>query len=157
MNDVIWKWFTFLLISSSLLFLPTVQAALSQIRNPSEFYGKDSAYNVAAYKSSACGDIHFQAYVFRNTKGLNDKINIIGPLRDLSAIAKTNTETIDELINQVSVWIPKFYYNKFLVNPKCIIILETKINNDGKAEIRFGVAMQCTLRSQLPDMINISI
>ena len=155
MNDVICKWFSFLLISSSLLFLPTGQAALSQFLYPSVFFGKDSAYDVAAYKSSACSDIHFQVYVFRNTKGLNDKITIIGPLRDLNAIAKTNTETIDELINQVSAWIPKFYYDTFLVNPKCIIILETKINTVGKAEVRFGVAMKCTPKLRLPNPISI--
>ena len=96
-----------------------------------------------------------KAQVFYNRKGLKNEINILDPLRELNAIAKNETETIDELIEQISVWVPSLYYEQFLVNPECIIILETKINSEGRAEVRFGVAMKCTPKLQLPTTINI--
>ena len=107
-------------------------------------------YHNAANESSTC-----KAQVFHNRKGLKNEINIFNPLRELNAIAKNETETIDELIEQISAWVPSLYYEQFLINPECIIILETKINTDGKAEVRFGVAMKCTPKLRLPNPISI--
>lgn len=110
---------------------------------------------LVAYHNAASKIISYKAEVFYNRKGLKNGINIFNPLRELNAIAKDETETIDELIEQISAWVPSLYYDQFLVNPKCIIILETKINSDGKAEVRFGVAMKCTQKLQRPTTINI--
>lgn len=96
-----------------------------------------------------------KAQVFYNRKGLKEDILIEGCLRELSAISETKEESIEQLIEHVSVWIPKLYNDNFLVNPRCIIILETKINEEGRAEVRFGVAMKCTAKSQVPEIINI--
>ena len=92
-----------------------------------------------------------KAQVFHNRKGLKEEIIIEGCLRELRATSETKEESIEQLIDQVSIWIPKLYHDNFLVNPRCIIILETKINEDEKAEVRFGVAMKCTVKSQLPE------
>ena len=96
-----------------------------------------------------------KAQVFYNRKGLKEDILIEGCLRELSAISETKEESIEQLIEHVSVWIPRLYNDNFLVNPRCIIILETKINEEERAEVRFGVAMKCTARSQVPEIINI--
>jgi len=93
--------------------------------------------------------------VFHNKNGLKDDILIDGPLKELNAISKTKEESIEELIEHVSVWIPKMYSEIFLVEPRCIIILEKKINAEEKAEVRFGVAMKCTIDFQEPKIINI--
>ncbi len=93
-----------------------------------------------------------KAQVFHNRKGLKEEIIIEGCLRELRATSETKEESIEQLIDQVSIWIPKLYHDNFLVNPRCIIILETKINEDEKAEVRFGVAMKCTVKSQLPEI-----
>ena len=89
------------------------------------------------------------AKVFHNQKGLRNEISINGPLIELNAISSTKTETIDELIESISIWIPKMYSECFLVNPRCIIVLETKINEEHKAEIRFGVAMECVPKLEI--------
>jgi hypothetical protein len=47
------------------------------------------------------------------------------------------------------------YSKEFSVTPKCIIVLETKINKDGMAEVRFGVAMECTPKSHVTEVIYI--
>ena len=96
-----------------------------------------------------------KAQVFYNRKGLKEEIIIEGCLRELRATSETKEESIEQLIEHVSVWIPKLYNDNFLINPRCIIILETKINEDEKAEVRFGVAMKCTARSQVPEIIKI--
>ncbi|MGI9535569.1 MAG: hypothetical protein ACR2PB_00760 [Desulfocapsaceae bacterium] len=96
-----------------------------------------------------------KAQVFYNRKGLKDEIKIEGCLRELRAISRTKGESIEELIEHVSVSIPQLYNDNFLVNPRCIIILETKTNKEEKAEVRFGVAMKCTAKSRVPDVINI--
>lgn len=44
--------------------------------------------------------------VFDNEKGLISEIQIEDHLRELNAISKTKEETIEELIEHVSVWIP---------------------------------------------------
>ena len=96
-----------------------------------------------------------KAKVFYNKKGLKDEINIEGPLRELNAISKTNTESIETLIEDVSIWVPQMYNQRFSVSPRCIIILEKKINKDGKAEVRFGVAMECTPKFHTTKIIQI--
>lgn len=48
-----------------------------------------------------------KAKIFHNKKGLKDEIKIECPLRELSAISKSATETIEELVEQISSWIPK--------------------------------------------------
>ena len=109
-----------------------------------------TVYHNAANKNGTC-----KAHVFHNREGLRNEINIFNPLRELNAIAKNETDTIDDLIEQISVWVPSLYYEQFLINPECIIILETKINMDGRAEVRFGVAMKCTPKLRLPNPISI--
>lgn len=155
MNGIPQKLLSSLLFTPFLLFVFLNQFdthhSSQSVRVNTEFAGEESiAYHIAASRI-----ISYKAEVFYNRKGLKNEINIFNPLRELNAIAKNETETIDELIEQISEWVPSLYYEQFLVNPKCIIILETKINNDGKAEVRFGVAMKCTQRLQLPTTINI--
>ena len=91
-----------------------------------------------------------KAKVFHNRKGLKNQIEIEDPLRELNAIAKTTSVTIEELIEKTSIWIPQLYWESFSVAPMCIIILEKKINEMEKAEIRFGVAMSCYSRIYQP-------
>ena len=89
-----------------------------------------------------------KADVFHNREGLKNDIEVIDPLRELNAIAHSDTESIEELIDDITVWIPRIYYEQFLVYPECIIILETKINAQGRAEVRFGIAMECSDKSK---------
>jgi hypothetical protein len=96
-----------------------------------------------------------KAKIFHNKKGLKDEIKIECPLRELRAISKSATETIEDLVEQTSRWIPKMYRDNFSINPMCIIILEQKINENNRAEIRFGVAMRCTAKFTVPKTINI--
>ena len=83
--------------------------------------------------------------VYRNRKGLKNDIKVVNPLKELNAIARSDSESIEELIEDITIWIPKIYYEQFLVYPECIIILESKINDEGRAEVRFGVAMELSL------------
>ncbi|RZW25668.1 MAG: hypothetical protein EX260_02280 [Desulfobulbaceae bacterium] len=95
------------------------------------------------------------ADVFHNQKGLKNDIEVRKPLRELNAIAKSESESIDELIEYITIWIPRIYHEQFLVYPECIIILETKINDEGRAEVRFGVAMECSHKSKLANPVTI--
>ena len=96
-----------------------------------------------------------QTLVFHNRKGLGNEIDICDPLRELTAIAPSKAETVEELIKDISIWIPNLYYQQFMVYPTCIIILETGRNDDGKAVVRFGVAMECTYKSRIADPLSI--
>ena len=98
------------------------------MRVNTEFASEESI----AYHNATSKIISYKAEVFYNRKGLKNEINIFNPLRELNAIAKNETETIDELIEQISEWVPSLYYGQFLVNPKCIIILEKKSIMMGK-------------------------
>lgn len=90
-----------------------------------------------------------KAEIFHNRAGLKNDIEVIGPLRELNAVAKSTGQSIEELIEEITIWIPRLYYEQFLIQPGCIIILETKINEYGKAEVRFGVAMKCAPKNKL--------
>lgn len=80
-------------------------------------------------------------------------VKITGPSRKLTAITRTDTETIDELTEQMPVWAPGLHNDQFPVNPGCPIIPETKRNYEDKANIRFGVAMTCSMKHRSPEMI----
>ena len=96
-----------------------------------------------------------RADVFYNHQGLKNEIEIFEPLRELTATAKSTGQSIEELIKDITIWVPMMYYEQFLVQPGCIIILETRINAAGRAEVRFGVAMECTYRTKLANPISI--
>jgi hypothetical protein len=96
-----------------------------------------------------------KAKVFFNKKGLKDEVAIECPLRELNAISKTKGESIEELIEHTSIWIPQLYMEVFQVKPMCIIILGKKINDENRAEIRFGVAMKCSQKYSIPKTIEI--
>ena len=96
-----------------------------------------------------------RARVFHNRKGLKDEIVVFEPLRELNAIAHSEKESIEELIDDITIWIPKIYHEQFLVYPECIIILDARINDEGKAEVRFGIAMACAYKSILAKPVTI--
>ena len=96
-----------------------------------------------------------KAKIFDNKKGLRDKTIIQTPLREFNAVSETSTDTVEELIEQVSIWVPRMYWEKFSINPMCIIILDKKINTSDRAEIRFGVALKCLPRLNAAETINI--
>ena len=73
----------------------------------------------------------------------------MGPLAELRSSSKSEEETIEELIVQTSIWVPKIYRDNWGINPKFIIIFEKKINEDGMSEIRFGIAMKCVRRQPI--------
>jgi hypothetical protein len=100
-------------------------------------------------------NVPIKAKVFYNKNGLKDEIKIEDPLRELNAISKTKSESFEELVEHVSVWIPKYYMELFQVKPMCIIILGKKINDEKRAEIRFGVAMKCSKKYSLSETIEI--
>jgi hypothetical protein len=155
MNGMLQKWIFPLLLTPLLFFIflnqPDKRNNWSEANIMSVLQIKTSlADDRTEEKSGPC-----RAKIFYNKKGLKNCITIISPLRELTAIAKTETETIDELIEKISLYIPQIYYEQFLVSPKCIIILETKINDNNKAEIRFGVAMECTPKLQVLNTFNI--
>ena len=155
MNDTPSKWFSLSIITAFCLFVSLSQSAsleigksrTSMIRNSEDFF------NAPEYSSDII--ITQKVKVFYNKEGLKDEITIEGPLRELTVISTTKSETIDELIEQVAIWIPEMYSDCFLVNPRCIIILEARINEEGRAEVRFGVAMKCTPELPTPNFINI--
>ena len=86
---------------------------------------------------------------------MKDDIEVIEPLRELNAIARSDKESIEELIDHITIWIPRIYYRSFLLSPECIIVLETKINGEGRAEVRFGIAMACSDKAKLAKPITI--
>ena len=92
------------------------------------------------------GNVFPKATIFYNKKGLEDEIIIEGPIAELRSMSKSKEETIDELIEQTSIWVPKIYRDNWRINPKCIIILEKTTNENGMSEIRFGIAIKCTLK-----------
>jgi hypothetical protein len=153
MNGILKKGFLFLLFIPLLLFVFLHQADTGHNIQYVQVNAAIGGDELVAFQNSAHHIITYKAVVFRNRKGLRNEINICNPLREFNAVAKTTTETIEELIEHISSWIPRLYYEQFSVKPNCIIILETKINNDGKAEIRFGVAMECTPKLQRPKTI----
>ena len=120
--------------------LPSVESVSSDL-----FFGEHAANGIIIRKAD----------VFHNRKGLKNDIDVVKPLRELNAIAKTDSASIKELIEEITIWIPRIYYEQFLVFPECIIILESKINDQGRAEVRFGVAMECSYKSKLADPITI--
>ena len=155
MNGIIQKWLSPFLCIPLLLFVflnqgEKLHAWQNELVDADLDSEKVIVYYNAANESGTC-----KARVFHNRKGLKNEINIFNPLMELHAIAKNKTETIDELIEQISVWVPSLYYEQFLVSPECIIILETKINTDGRTEVRFGVAMKCTSKVRLPNPTSI--
>ena len=149
------KWsFPLLITALSLLLYPSQAASQKNIELP-ELKENKVSRSLSASENVSNGVAIQKAQVYYNKKGLKDEILIECPLRELNAISKTKGETVEKLIEHISVWIPQMYSDIFLVNPRCIIILETKINEEGKAEVRFGVAMKCTLRSHVPEIIHI--
>jgi hypothetical protein len=78
-------------------------------------------------------NVPIKAKVFYNKNGLKDEIKIEDPLRELNAISKTKSESFEELVEHVSVWIPKYYMELFQVKPMCIIVLGKKINDEKRA------------------------
>jgi len=149
------KWlFLILLIALFLLLYPSqlTPQIFGQFR---ELKGEECVWPLPISENLLNEVVIQKAQVFRNRKGLNEEISIEGHLRELNAVSKTREESIEELIEHVSVWIPKLYSDNFLVTPRCIIVLETKRNEEEKAEVRFGVAMKCTAKSQVPETINI--
>ena len=155
MNGMLQKWLLILVLIPILilLFFNRVEGLHAhQIENgPVDFVGEVSCPSIHAGNGIAGP----KAEVFHNRKGLKNDIEVIDPLRELNATAKSDKESIEELIEDITIWIPRIYYNNFLVYPGCIIILESKINDQGKAEVRFGVAMGCSHKSKLTAPITI--
>ena len=149
------KW-SFLLLITALFFLLSPSQATSQKNIQLPELKENKIFRSLSTSENVSNEVAIQkTQVYYNKKGLKDEILIECPLRELNAISKTKGETIEKLIEHVSVWIPQMYSDIFLVNPRCIIILEAKINEEGKAEVRFGVAMKCTIKSQVPKIIHI--
>jgi hypothetical protein len=150
MNNTPSKWFSLSIITAFYLLVPLSQVASLEIgkSRTSMIRNSEGFFNAPEYSSDRI--IIQKAKVFHNKEGLKDEIRIEGPLRELTVISKSKSETIDELIEQVSIWIPKMYSDCLLVNPRCIIILETRINEEERAEVRLGVAMKCTPKLRTP-------
>ena len=155
MNDTPSKWFSLSIITAFYLFVSLSQVTSLEIgkSRTTMIRNSEGLFNAPGYNSDRI--VTQKAKVFHNKEGLKDEIRIEGPLRELTVISKTKSETIDELIKQVSIWIPEMYSDYFLVNPRCLIILEARINEEGRAEVRFGVAMKCTSELPTPNFINI--
>ena len=149
------KWLFLLLLTALFLLLYPSQVTPQEIAQFSDFTGYEDARPLTIAENILDEVDTRKAQVFHNIKGLKDEILIEGHLRELNAVSKTREQSIEELIDHVSVWIPKLYRDTFWVNPECIIILEAKINQEEKAEVRFGVAMKCTVKYQVPGIINI--
>ncbi len=155
MNGILQKWLLiFLLIPFLiLLFFNRVEG----------LEGRQTEYSSAWLVSNvSCPWVHAgkgitipRADVFHNRKGLKNDIEVIEPLREMNAIARSDKETIEELIEDIAIWVPKVYFQHFLVQPECIIILESWINAEGRAEVRFGVAMECAYRARLAEPLSI--
>ena len=155
MDGMLQKWLFILILIPILilLFFSRVEGLQrQQIEIPSVESG--SCYLFLGERAGN-GIIVRKVDVFHNRKGLKDDINVVKPLRELNALAKSDSDSIEELIKDITVWLPKVYYEQFLVYPECIIILETKINDQGRAEVRFGVAMQCSYKARLANPITI--
>ena len=157
MNDTTHKqkWSFLLLPTALCLLLYPFQLAPQTNGQFREIRAEEAASPLSISENILSDVVLQKAQVLYNRKGLKDEILIEGCLRELRVTSKTKEESIEELIEHVSVWIPKLYSDNFLVNPRCIIILETKINEAEKAEVRFGVAMKCTAKWQVTETINI--
>ena len=155
MNGILQKWLLILVlipILILLLFNPVEGLHAHQIGKAPVYFSSEVSFPAAHAGNGIAGP---KADVFHNRKGLKNDIEVIDPLRELNAIAKSDEESIEELIEDITIWLPRIYYDNFLVYPGCIIILETKINDQGRAEVRFGVAMECTDKSKLAQPITI--
>lgn len=149
------KW-SFLLLITALFFLLSPSQIASQKNVHLRELEEEKVSRPLSASENVSNEVAIQkAQVFYNKKGLKNEIFIECPLRELNAISKTKEDSIEKLIEHVSVWIPKMYSDIFMVKPRCIIILEAKINEEEKAEVRFGVAMKCTVKSQVPKIIDI--
>jgi len=140
----------YLLIPALSSMLISVSVCHSLLRAPVHNLPRflTDSFGCSSHDHTVSGPVTQKAKVFYNTKGLGKEIIIEDPLRELEATSHSPSETTDELIEKIALWIPKMYRQNFLINPKCIIILETKINHENKAQVRFGVAMRCTPRHQ---------
>ena len=143
------------LIIALYLLIGPAQAAPRAAEKPAELVDVKNTGSLSISEKTPNKIVIRKAKVYHNNEGLKDEINIEGHLRELNAISKTKEESVEELIEHISIWIPKMYRERFHVNPRCIIILESKINEEEKAEIRFGVAMKCITKSQPPEIIHI--
>jgi len=143
MSDTRVKWFYPILIGALCLLISGYQVTSEEIGKSGKLMDANGDYLLIAHDDKPKRPDFQKAEIFRNTKGLRDQIKIHGPMKEMNAISRTKTETIEELIEDISLWIPKLYGDQFSINPRCIIILETKINEDDKAEVRFAVAMEC--------------
>ncbi|NNF47842.1 MAG: hypothetical protein HKP44_04515 [Desulfofustis sp.] len=154
MNGILQKWLLILLLIPILILL-----FLNRVEGLDGRQNKNG-YVISVSEVWCLGEIGNDlntpsADVFHNRKGLKNDIEVRKPLRELNAIAKSESESIDELIEYITIWIPRIYHEQFLVYPECIIILETKINDEGRAEVRFGVAMECSHKSKLANPVTI--
>ena len=154
MNGMLQKWLfiLFLIPILILLFFNRVEGLHAR---------QVESGSMAAVSETSHHDYHAgngiipRAQVYHNRKGLKDDIEVIEPLRELNAIARSDKESIEELIDHITIWIPRIYYRRFLLSPECIIVLETKINDEGRAEVRFGIAMECSDKAKLAKPITI--
>jgi hypothetical protein len=153
MNNARLKWFLILLMPLLYLWMSISQGAPQQIEETKKLLEPNGTDWCITEEYTSDEPCHEKAKVFRNKKGLKSQINIVGPLREMNAVSRTKTETVEELIEDISIWIPQMYRQRFSVNPRCIIVLETKVNEAGKAEIRFGVAMECTPKQSASKII----
>lgn len=150
------KWSFLILITTLFLMLSPSQVASQKNEQLRELKDEKVTKSLSTSENASNEVVVRKVQVFHNKNGFKDEILIEGPLRELNAISKTKEESIEDLIEHASVWIPKMYCEIFfLVKPRCIIILETKINEEEKAEVRFGVAMKCTIDPQILKIINI--
>ena len=155
MNGILQKWLLVFFLITILILLLFNQVEGGQCRQ-NEHGSVDLVNAVSSLMKCAGNGITIpRAHVFHNREGLKDELEIIEPLREVNAIAHSDEESIEELIDEITIWIPRIYYEQFLVSPGCIIILETKINDQGRAEVRFGIAMECIYTSKLAPPVTI--
>lgn len=140
------KWSFLLLITTFFLMLSPSQVASQKNEQLHDLKDEKVTKSLSTSENTSNEVVVQKAQVFHNRIGLKDEILIEGPLKELNAISRTKEESIEELIEHVSIWIPKMYSDCFFINPRCIIILEVRINKEGRAEARIGVAMKCTPR-----------
>jgi hypothetical protein len=143
MSDIKVKWFCPILIGAFCLLISGYQVNSEETGKSRKLMDANGDYLLITHDDTPDRPDFQKVEIFRNNKGLRDQIKIHGPIKEMNAISRTKTETIEELIEDISLWIPKLYGDQFSINPRCIIILETKINEDDKAEVRFAVAMEC--------------
>lgn len=152
MSDLKLKWFFFILISALCLLISSYKGVSQESGRSRKLLEANGADSLIRHECNLGKPDIQKAKIFLNQKGLRDQIKIEGPLKEMNTISRTKTKTIEQLIEDIAQWIPKMYREQYSVNPRCIIILETKINENEKAEVRFAVAMECSpkLRSTKP-------